>query len=120
MAGTNPRDPAFSKILYCVPTTYQDADGNAVTETNAAVQAGVLSGATAITGTTTPANGVSANSRHFVPVNAPANDAGGIDYGNEAADLAAQRTQCESLIGERIPIGGSTATELAWTVYGNQ
>ena len=120
MAGTNPRDPAFSKILYCVPVTYQDADGNAVTETNAAVQDGVLSGDTAIDAqnANTPAEGISLLSRHFVPVNAPANDAGGIDYGNEAADLAAQREECEQLIGDRDVNG--TMTEIGFTVYGVQ
>ena len=61
---------------------------------------------------------MSANSRHFIPVNAPANDAGGIDYGNEAADLAAQREECEQLIGDR-DING-TATEIGFTVYGVQ
>ena len=120
MAGTNPRDPAFSKILYCVPTTYTDADGNDVTEANAAVQDGVLSGQTDIDNTTTAANGVSSNSRHFIPVNAPADDAGGIDYGNEAADLAAQREECEQLIGDRVPLGGGAAEEIGFTVYGVQ
>ena len=55
--------------------------------------------------------------RHFIPVNAPANDAGGIDYSNEATDLAAQREECEQMIDRDI---GGTVTEIGFTVYGVQ
>ena len=103
-----PRTPAFSKVLYMVPLN---------SESGAAVQDGVLNGKTALSSTTTAAQGVSATSRHFIPVNAPAVDGCGIDYGNDATDLAAQRTECEELIGE-VEISG-TMTEIGYTVYAN-
>ena len=100
-----PRTPAFSKVLYMVPLN---------SEASAAIKPKVLSGETSISSSSTAADGVSLLSRHFVPVNAP-DDAGGIDYGNDAADLAAQRVQCEELIGE-VEISG-TMTEIGYTVY---
>ena len=59
----NPKLISGLEVLYCVPVNG---------EADAAVQAGVLSGATAIeSSSTTPANGVSALSKPFIPVNGP-------------------------------------------------
>lgn len=102
----NPKTPTISKVLYMAPLNG---------EASAAVQSGVLSGQTAINSSTTPAQGVSALSRHFIPSNAPGVDGGGIDYGNDAQNLAAQRVECEALIGE-VDIGG-TMTEISYSVY---
>ena len=131
MAGTNPRDPAFSQILYCVPV-------DAAVEATGAVAPGILSGQTAMAAGLTPAQGVSALSRHFIPVNAglteeaftdAAEDSdanpsprrgNGVDYGNAADNRAAQREECEQMIGDRVPIGGGAAVEIGWTVFGNQ
>ena len=103
-----PRTPAFSEVLYMVPLNG---------EASAAVAPGVLSGQTAIDSSTTPAQGVSALSRHFIPVNAPGIAGDGIDYGTDAQNLAAQRVQCEELVGE-VDISG-TMTEIGYTVYAN-
>ena len=112
MAGTNPRDPAFSQILYCVPV---DTD----VEATGAVAPGVLSGQTAMATGLTPAQGVSALSRHFIPVNGPDEvDAGAIDYGTAVQNRAAQREECEQMIGDRLV--ANVSTEIGWTVFGNQ
>ena len=110
MPLTNPRKPAFSKVLYVVPLN---------SENSAAVNDGVLSGNTAISSSSTAAQGVSLTSRHFIPVNAPGtdNDASGIDYGTDAQNLAAQREQCEQVIGDRGEDG--SLAEIGYTVYGN-
>ena len=105
---TNPRQPAFSKVLYVVPV---DTD----VEATGAVQTGVLSGQTAISSNTTAANGVSALSRHFIPMNAP--EQGGIDYGTAAQNRAAQREECEQLIADRGADG--SIVEICYTVFGN-
>ena len=110
----NPKLISGLEILYCVPTNG---------ETDAAVQAGVLSGATAISSSTTPANGVSALSRPFIPVNGPDKGdgtvgAGGIDYGNQATNLSEQRNQCMRLLN-RDQNNDGTLDNNALTVYAN-
>ena len=102
------------EVLYCVPTN---------SETNAAVADGVLSGQTAIDTSTTPANGVSALSRPFIPVNGPDKGdnsvgAGGIDYGTQAQNLAAQRAACLDLV-DRDHDSDGTVERVAFTVYAN-
>lgn len=109
MAGFAARTPAFSKVLYCVPLN---------SESGASVEDDVLNGNTAISSSTTAAQGVSQLSRHFIPVNAPDVDGCGIDYGNDAQNLAAQRAECEELVGE-VDISG-TMTEIGYTVYAPQ
>ena len=104
----------FLEILYCVPTNG---------ETNAAVADGVLSGQTAIDTSTTPANGVSALSRPFIPVNGPDKGdnsvgAGGIDYGTQAQNLAAQRAACLDLV-DRDHDADDAVERVAFTVYAN-
>jgi len=107
--ATNPRDPAFSKILYVVPVN---------SESSAAVADGVLNGNTAISSSSTASDGVSLLSRHFIPVNAPGIEgSGGEDYGTDAQNLAAQREECEQVIGDRLV--SNTSTEIGYTVYGN-
>lgn len=102
------------EVLYCVPTNG---------ESNAAVQAGVLSGQTAISTSTTPAQGVSALSRPFIPVNGPDKGDGtapehGFDYGDQAANLAAQRAACLDLV-DRDHDSDGTVERVAFTVYAN-
>ena len=125
------RPPAFSRVLYCVPTV--DQDGNLLSPggNNAAVSDGVLSGQTAIADTpysdAANANGISNQQPHFYGVNRPitleefddADDgstAGGIDYGDSAANITGQRTQCETMIGTDT---GNSNREIGITVYGN-
>ena len=102
------------EVLYCVPVN---------SESNAAVADGVLSGQTAISSSTTPANGVSALSRPFIPVNGPDKGDGtvpehGMDYGDQAANLAAQRAQCLRL-QNRDQNNDGTLDNIALTVYAN-
>jgi len=104
-----------------VPTV--DTDGNTLVigGNTAAVSDGVLSGQTAIGNTpysdAANASGIASTQRHFVPVNAPGeNDAGGIDYGTDAQNLAAQRLQCEEMVGTD---SGNSDREIAVAVYGN-
>ena len=102
------------EVLYCVPVNG---------ETDAAVADGVLSGQTAISSSTTPANGVSALSRPFIPVNGPDKGDGtvpehGMDYGDQAANLAAQRAQCLRL-QNRDQNNDGTLDNIALTVYAN-
>ena len=102
------------EVLYCVPTNG---------ETNAAVADGVLSGQTAIDTNTTPANGVSALSRPFIPVNGPDKGdgtvgAGGIDYGNQATNLSEQRDQCLRLT-DRDHDADGTVERVTFTDYAN-
>lgn len=102
------------EVLYCVPVN---------DEADAAVADGVLSGQTAIDSTTTPANGVSALSRPFIPVNGPDKGdgtvgAGGIDYGDQAANLAAQRAACLDLV-DRDHDSDGAVERVAFTVYAN-
>ena len=84
--------------------------------------------------------GVSSSKRHFIPVNAgltrtaltnaaddsdanpSARRGDGIDYGNEAQNLAAQREQCEKIIGQNrdsIDAGDTADEQLGITVFGN-
>ena len=108
--ATSPRDVAFSKILYVVPLN---------NEANAAVNQSVLAGSTNITANTAASAGVSANSRHFIPLNAPAvNGSGGIDYGSAANNQTQQRNQCERLIGQRDINDDDSLEEISFTVYG--
>ena len=102
----SPRTPAFSKVLYMVPLN---------SESSAAINNKVLSGESTISGSSAASDGVSLLSRHFIPVNA---EAGGIDYGTDAQNLAAQRKECEALVGE-VDISG-TMTEIGYTVYAPQ
>ena len=102
------------EVLYCVPVN---------DESSAAVADGVLSGQTAISSSTTPANGVSALSRPFIPVNGPDKGDGtvpehGMDYGDQAANLAAQRAQCLRL-QDRDQDQNGASDNIALTVYAN-
>jgi hypothetical protein len=109
-------DPAFSKVLYVVPLNDTAGDPNDVpgaAEATAAIQEGVLDGTTAISSTTTAAQGVSANSQFFQPVTNPNTPAQGIDYGTDAQNQAGNRAQCETLSPPR-PDG----TDIAYAVYG--
>ena len=66
--------------------------------------------------------GVSNTKRHFIPVNAPGVDGSGIDYGTDAENLAAQRVQCEKLIGQSrdsIDSGDVADEQLGITVFGS-
>ena len=52
----------------------------------------------------------------------PGNDGDGIDYGDDAENLAAQRLQCEKLIGQNrdsIDDGNAADEQLGITVFGN-
>ena len=127
------RTPAFSRVLYCVPTV--DNEGNAIAPggaTNtAAANAGVLAGNTAIADTpytnAANANGISNFHPHFYGVDRPitlaeysdADDgstAGGIDHGNGAANNTGNRAQCEEMVGTDT---GNSDRQIGITVYGN-
>ena len=95
------------EILYCVPVNG---------ENSAAVQAGVLSGATAISSSTTPANGVSALSKPFIPVNGPVASDG--DGATASETLAGQRAQCLRLV-DRDHDSDGTNESVGLTVYAN-
>lgn len=45
------------------------------------------------------AAGIASTSRYFKPVNAPGIDGDGIDYGTDAENLAAQREECQQMVG---------------------
>ena len=115
MAESN---PAFSRVLYMVPTV--DADGNTYAPggNTAAVNEGVLDGSVAIADDpfTDAANaqGIASTSRYFVPVNAPGINGDGIDYGTDAQNLAAQRTQSQDMVGTD---SGQSDREIGVTVY---
>ena len=95
------------EVLYCVPVNG---------ESNAAVAAGVLSGQTAIDTSTTPANGVSALSQPFIPVNGPIDSDG--DGATEDSTLALRRAQCLRLV-DRDHDSDNTVERVAFTVYAN-
>lgn len=87
-------NPAFSKVLYVVPTVNGEGDN----DNSNAVSESLLAGDTLFSSGTTlknDANGVSSTQRAFIPVNAPEEGpgGGGIDYGDFDANLAAQRIQ---------------------------
>ena len=125
------RTPAFSRVLYCVPIV--DNQGNAISPggNTAAANDDVLAGNTAIADSpytnAANANGISNQQPHFYGVDRPitleeftnADDgstAGGIDYGNAAANITGQREQCESLVGID---SNNNNRQIAVTVYGN-
>ena len=85
-------NPAFSKVLYVVPTVNAEGDNDNSNAVNDAVLAG---GSLFSTGTTlrNDAGGVSSTQRAFTPVNAPDVDGDGIDYGTYDENLTAQRLQ---------------------------
>ena len=109
--GYNPKLVGSSgrlvEVLYCVPVNG---------EASAAVQAGVLSGATPISSSTTPANGVSALSKPFIPVNGPVASDG--DGATASETLAGQRAQCMRLLN-RDQNNDGTLDNNALTVYAN-
>ena len=121
------------------------------TDTDLLIVSTALGGSTAGTGdltlgaatvaTAANSTGVSNTKRHFIPVNAgltaeadgdAANDSSGtpspsrgdgIDYGNSAENLAAQREECQKLIGQNRDSDdtGSVADEqIGFTVFGVQ
>ena len=127
------RSPAFSRVLYCVPIV--DNEGNAIAPGGAANTAAadddVLAGNTAIGDTpytnAANANGISNQHPHFYGVDRPitlaefedADDgstAGGIDYGNAAANITGNRAQCETMVGVDT---NNNDRQIAVTVYGN-
>ena len=139
------RNPAFSQVLYVVPLEITAEDGTVLTEAGAQVNPGVLDGSDAVfanpaTNTLeTPANGVSSNSRFFIPVNAPPVEpeimANGLpdpiqtpaseyDYGGAAANQAAQRAETQEMLGVRSdaagnPVAGRDGSSvLGVSVYG--
>ena len=103
----NPKLISGLEVLYCVPVNG---------EADAAVQAGVLSGQTAISSSTTPANGVSALSQHFIPVNGPIDSDG--DGASEDSTTALRRAQCVRLLRRDSDANG-TYEDIALTVYAN-
>jgi hypothetical protein len=111
-------NPAFSRVLYMVPTV--DAQGNTYAPggNTATVNEGVLDGSVAIADSpfTNAANasGIASTSRYFVPVNAPGIDGDGIDYGTDAQNLAAQRTQSQQMVGTD---SGQDDRQIGVTVY---
>ena len=114
------RNPAFSKVLYCVPTEFQGCDGGDLSVGTAAVAPDVLAG-TAVIGANDAA-GTATTCRAFTPVNASGREgaADGIDYGTEAQNMAAQRTECETMVDERAVAGPDGTTDIIATVYGQQ
>ena len=111
-------NPAFSRVLYMVPTV--DAQGNEISPggNDAAVNEGVLDGSVAIADEpftdAANADGIASTSRYFVPVNAPGIAGDGIDYGTDAENLAAQRTQSQQMVGTD---SGESDREIGVTVY---
>ena len=87
-------NPAFSKVLYVVPTVNGEGDND---NSNAVSDAILAGGSLFSSGTTlqNDAGGVSSTQRAFIPVNAPEEGpgGGGIDYGSYDQNLAAQRIQ---------------------------
>lgn len=101
-------NPAFSKVLYVVPTVNGEGDN----DNSNAVSDAVLAGGTIFSsGTTllTDANGVSSTQRAFTPVNAPEEGpgGGGIDYGTFDENLTAQRLQAWRTTGPNATAAGS-------------
>ena len=87
-------NPAFSKVLYVVPTVNGEGDN----DNSNAVSDSILAGGSLFSSGTTlqnDAGGVSSTQRAFIPVNAPEEGpgGGGIDYGTFDQNLAAQRIQ---------------------------
>ena len=127
----SPRPPAFSRVLYCVPTVDQDGNQINVNGNLAAVNTSVLSGQQSIAESpfteAANANGISSTQRHFPGMNSyitaeeftsntsGTSPNGGIDYGNEATNRTNQRTQCEKMVGTDT---GISNREIAVTVYG--
>lgn len=87
-------NPAFSKVLYVVPTVNGEGDND---NSNAVSDAILAGGSLFSSGTTlqNDAGGVSSTQRAFIPVNAPEEGpgGGGIDYGTFDENLEAQRIQ---------------------------
>ena len=87
-------NPAFSKVLYVVPTVNGEGDND---NSNAVSESLLAGGSLFSSGTTlqNDANGVSSTQRAFIPVNAPEEGpgGGGIDYGTYDQNLAEQRVQ---------------------------
>ena len=87
-------NPAFSKVLYVVPTVNGEGDND---NSNALSDAILPGGSLFSSGTTlqNDAGGVSSTQRAFIPVNAPEEGpgGGGIDYGTFDENLEAQRIQ---------------------------
>ena len=117
MADTT-RTPAFSRVLYMVPTV--DAQGNdiSVGGNAATVNEGVLAGTVAIADEpftdAANASGIASTSRYFKPVNAPGVAGDGIDYGTDAQNLAAQRAECQQMVGLD---SGESNREIGVSVY---
>ena len=111
-------NPAFSRVLYMVPTV--DAQGNTYAPggNTAAVNEGVLDGSVAIADEpfTNAANaqGIASTARYYMPVNAPGIEGDGIDYGTDAQNLAAQRAECQELVGQDT---GENDRQIGVTVY---
>ena len=110
-----PRPPAFSRVLYCVPTVDQDGNVINVNGNEAAVNTSVLSGQQSIAESPYTeagnANGISSTQRHYPGMNSyitaeeftsntnGTSPNGGIDYGNETANRTNQRSFCHNIIG---------------------
>ena len=109
-------NPAFSKVLYVVPTVNGEGDNdnsNAVSDT-------ILAGGSIFSsGTTlqTDANGVSSTQRAFIPVNAAEEGpgGGGFDYGTFDENLAAQRLQAWNTTGPGATAAGAERQDASHT-----
>ena len=109
------RTPAFSRVLYMVPTVDQEGNEININGNVAAVNTSILSGQQSIAESPyndgANANGISSTQRHFRGMNAyitaeeftgatnGTSPDGGIDYGNEAANRTNQLTFCQNYIG---------------------
>jgi hypothetical protein len=109
-------NPAFSKVLYVVPTV----DGEGSNSNSNAVSDTILAGGSLFSSGTTlqnDANGVSSTQRAFIPVNAPEEGpgGGGIDYGTFAQNLAAQRLQSWRQTGPGATTAGAERQDASHT-----